>query len=91
MRKSKELKWKSRMVREEIYDEPAADWLLLDTNGLLHPCCFKVLEEQQKLGSDLGIPALEELMFEAVIAYVPCVCISLALLHVIFLSHTPSH
>ena len=69
MRKGKELKWKGRMVSEEIYDEPDADWLLLDTNGLLHPCCFKVLEEQEKAGTNLSIPELEALMFDAVIAY----------------------
>eukprot|EP00605_Chrysophyceae_sp_TOSAG23-4_P001205 GSChrysophyteH1.ASY1.ANO1.1314.1 assembled CDS len=63
MQKGKEFHWKEKMVREEIYDEEDADWLLLDTNGLLHPCCLRVLEEQENNAE------LEVLMLEEIVTY----------------------
>ena len=53
-------------MREEIYEEHV-DWLLLDTNGLMHPSCFKVLEKMDITG--LTLPEVEEMMIEEILSY----------------------
>ncbi len=42
---------KSEIIKTEIYDENI-DYLLLDTNGLLHPCCAKVIDDFGNAGYD---------------------------------------
>jgi 5'-3' exonuclease len=45
------------------------DWLLLDTNCLIHPVCFKILaEENEKL--NINFESLENKMIKAVIDYI---------------------
>ena len=45
------------------------DWLLIDTNCLIHPTCFKVLaEEQQK--ENINFKSLQNKMMNAVIEYI---------------------
>ena len=42
------------------------DWLLIDTNCLIHPTCFKVLAEEQTSNME----TLEKKMVNAVIEYI---------------------
>lgn len=51
LRKSKSLRMKSEIIKTDIYDEKI-DYLLLDTNGLLHPCCAKVIDDFGNAGYD---------------------------------------
>ena len=45
------------------------DWLLIDTNCLIHPTCFKVLAEEIEKCDNPNFKSLENKMINAVIAY----------------------
>lgn len=67
MRQAERKHCKGGCILDEICEQHI-DWLLLDTNGLLHPCCFKVLETHDTSG--MSMMDIEDLMIEEVVAYV---------------------
>lgn len=79
-KKAKALNCKKQMIFDKISSDPAdscdkttstakssIDWLLIDTNCLIHPMCFKVLAEEDGDWSQLK---LENKMINAVINYI---------------------
>jgi len=57
--------------KEDTDDETAKniDWLLLDTNCLIHPTCFKILAEENEK-TNINFKSLENKMMIAVIEYI---------------------
>lgn len=46
------------------------NWFLIDTNCLIHPVCFKILEEENKNNTNINFKSLENKMINAVIEYI---------------------
>jgi 5'-3' exonuclease len=61
---------KSNMVfQKENIDLEPIDWLLIDTNSLMHPKAFEVLAEEQSK-EEINFKSLENKMINAIIEYI---------------------
>jgi 5'-3' exonuclease len=63
-------KYKNKFIfQKENTDMEIINWLLLDTNCLIHPVCFKILD-QEKEKEIINFKSLENKMMNAVIKYI---------------------
>jgi 5'-3' exonuclease len=63
-------KGKQLVFQKEKLNIEAINWLLIDTNCLIHPICFKVLAEEQTKGTEINFKSLQNKMGNAVIDYI---------------------
>ena len=63
---------KSKFVfqKEKIDYFEIIDWLLIDTNCLIHPICFKTLAEEQSKNIKINFKSLQNKMMNNVIEYI---------------------
>jgi len=57
------------VFQKEKEDVESIDWLLIDTNCMLHPKCFEVLAEEQKK-DNVNFKSLQNKMMNASIEYI---------------------
>ena len=70
MKKFKNSNFIFQKEKSDNKDVKNIDWFLIDTNSLIHPICFKILDDENLKSNNIDFKNLENKMINAVIEYI---------------------